>query len=224
MLILVIEDDAAAAGMLVEGLKANGHAAEHVTDIDEAYERVRRGWYDALIVDRMLPGGHDGLELIDRLRVEGFDLPIMVLSALVDVDERVRGLRRGGDDYLTKPYELVELVARLEALTRRNQETPVRLRVCDLELDLIAHEVTRAGEPVRLQPREFRLLEFLARHAGQVVTRSMLLENVWACGFDPQTNVIDVHISRLRSKIDRGAAQPLIHTLRGRGYMLGDAP
>ncbi len=227
MNILLIEDDAVVASYLVAGLGESGHTVEHVASGDAGLECVHDGGrYDVLIVDRMLPG-LDGLVLIETLRAEGRETPILVLSALGEVDDRVRGLRAGGDDYLSKPFAFNELLARLETLVRRarrGDSPPVRLAVADLELDLIAHTATRAGEPIRLQPREFRLLEYLVRHAGQVVTRGMLLEHVWEYSFDPQTNVIDVHISRLRAKIDKGSSRPLIHTLRGIGYKLGETP
>ena len=179
------------------------------------------GQYDVLIVDRMLPKV-DGLSIIASLRGKAIETPVLILSALAQVDDRVKGLRSGGDDYLAKPYAFAELLARIEALARRRgargEETVYR--VADLELNRLSHEVSRAGQELQLQPREFRLLEYLMRHAGQVVTRTMLLENVWDYHFDPQTNVIDVHISRLRSKIDKGFGQPLLQTVRGAGYMI----
>ena len=179
------------------------------------------GSYDALVVDRMLPQ-MDGLALIAALRSADIRTPVLILSALGAVDDRVKGLRAGGDDYLTKPFAFAELLARLEALLRRGggNAATTKLRVGDLEMDLLARSVTRGGQDLELLPREFRLLEFLMRHAGQVVTRTMLLENVWDYHFDPQTNVIDVHISRLRQKIDKGFAKPLLHTVRGAGYLL----
>jgi two-component system OmpR family response regulator len=186
-------------------------------------QRASMGSYDALIFDRMLPA-LDGLSAIETLRKAGSDTPVLIVSALGDVDERVRGLRAGGDDYLPKPYSFTELLARVEVLSRRRgarQEETV-LRVGDLELDRLSHQVRRGEDEISLQPREFRLLEYLMKHAGQVVTRTMLLENVWDYHFDPQTNVIDVHISRLRSKIDKGFSQPLLHTVRGAGYMIRD--
>jgi two-component system OmpR family response regulator len=175
-----------------------------------------------MIVDRMLPK-RDGLSMIGELRAKGVETPALILSALGQVDDRVEGLRAGGDDYLPKPYSFSELLARVEALARRRgarEETVYR--VGDLQLDRLSHEVKRDGKPIDLQPREFRLLEYLMKHAGQVVTRTMLLENVWDYHFDPQTNVIDVHISRLRSKIDKGHPQPLLHTIRGAGYVIRD--
>jgi len=178
--------------------------------------------FDAVILDRMLPGGIDGIRLLETLRGQKNTVPVLILSALADVDERVRGLKAGGDDYLTKPFAFAELLARVEALARRGKgEGPVtKLVVEDLELDLLSRQVKRAGQKVDLQPREFRLLEYLMRHAGQVVTRTMLLEGVWDYHFDPQTNVIDVHVSRLRQKVDKPFPTPLIHTVRNAGYML----
>jgi two-component system OmpR family response regulator len=174
-------------------------------------------------MDRMLPGGIDGLAIVEALRTTGNKTPILILSALAEVDDRIRGLRAGGDDYLTKPFAFGELAARLDALARRAQGTETRaaLLVADLQMDLLAHRVTRGGKPLVLKPREFALLEFLMRHAGQVVTRTMLLENVWEYHFDPQTNVVDVHISKLRQKIDAGFEPALLHTVRGVGYRLG---
>jgi two-component system OmpR family response regulator len=178
--------------------------------------------YDAIIMDRMLPGGIDGLGISEALRKTGSRIPILILSALGDVDERIRGLKSGGDDYLAKPFAFGELLARLDALLRRSQErrAETTLTVGDLHMDLLTHKVTRAGKAVALQPREFKLLEYLMRHANQVVTRTMLLENVWDYHFDPQTNVIDVHVSKLRQKIDAGNARPLLRTVRSAGYML----
>jgi two-component system OmpR family response regulator len=179
--------------------------------------------YDAIILDRMLPGGIDGLAIIEALRKTGNKTPILILSALAEVDERIRGLKAGGDDYLAKPFAFGELAARLDALVRRSQGTEIAttLSVGDLHLDLLARKVRRDGKAIGLQPREFKLLEYLMRHAGQVVTRTMLIENVWDYHFDPQTNVIDVHVSRLRQKIDVGFARALLHTVRGVGYRLG---
>jgi two-component system OmpR family response regulator len=184
---------------------------------------AKDGGYDILIVDRMLPR-LDGLSVVKELRNHGSRTPVLILSALGDVDDRVKGLRAGGDDYLTKPYAYSEFLARIEALARRAvpEEQETRYAVGDLVLDRLSHRVTRSGEPITLQPREYRLLEYLMKHAGQVVTRTMLLENVWDYHFDPQTNVIDVHVSRLRSKIDKGFDKPLLHTIRGAGYMVRD--
>lgn len=221
MRILVIEDDREAAHYMAKGLRETGYAVDHAADGEEGLALAEGGGYDALVVDRMLPG-LDGLTLVSRLRAAGDQTPILFLSALGEVDDRVRGLKAGGDDYLVKPYAFAELLARLEALVRRRdpQQVQTRLKVADLELDLLARSCTRAGRRIDLQPREFRLLEYLMRHAGQLVTRTMLLENVWEYHFDPQTNVIDVHVSRLRAKIDKGFERPLLHTLRGAGYML----
>ncbi|MGV6871217.1 response regulator transcription factor [Pseudochelatococcus sp. B33] len=224
MRILVIEDDLDAAGYITKALREAGHLADHAADGLEGYALAREGNYDVLVVDRMLPK-LDGLSVIRSLREQKVETPVLILSALGQVDDRVKGLRAGGDDYLAKPYSFSELLARVEALARRRVgpagEATV-YRVGDLELDRLSHNVTRAGEEIVLQPREFRLLEYLMRNAGQVVTRTMLLENVWDYHFDPQTNVIDVHVSRLRSKIDKGHATPLIHTVRGAGYMIRD--
>lgn len=221
MKLLVIEDDRAAAAYLVKGLRESGYGVDHAADGEDGLHMAREGCYDALIVDRMLPK-RDGLSLISALRGAGMHTPVLILSALGGVDDRVRGLTAGGDDYLVKPYAFSELLARLNALLRRLRPEQQRtlLKVGDLELDCLKRRVTRAGQPIPLQPREFRLLEYLMRQAGQVVTRTMLLESVWDYHFDPQTSVIDVQISRLRSKIDKGFAKPLLHTVRGAGYSL----
>jgi two-component system OmpR family response regulator len=223
MRVLVIEDDQETASFLRRALKEQGHVAEYAADGQTGLELARANAYDVLIVDRMLPK-LDGLTVIGQLREKGIEAPVLILSALGQVDDRVKGLRAGGDDYLPKPYSFSELLARVEALARRRggrgEETVYR--VADLELDRLSHQVTRSKGEIVLQPREFRLLEYLMKHAGQVVTRTMLLENVWDYHFDPQTNVIDVHISRLRSKIDKGFSQPLLHTIRGAGYMIRD--
>jgi two-component system OmpR family response regulator len=223
MKILVVEDDAEAASYLIKGLRESGHGVDHAADGNTGLEMALSASYDLAIVDRMLPR-RDGLSLISALRAEGKDLPILVLSALGQVDDRVMGLRAGGDDYLTKPYAFTELLARIEALGRRRGALPAQTvyRVGDLELDRLAHSARRGSQFIDLQPREFRLLEYLMRHAGQVVTRTMLLEHVWDYHFDPQTNVIDVHVSRLRAKIDKGFDVPLLHTVRGAGYMIRD--
>ncbi len=223
MKILVIEDDREAAQYLAKGLNESGHSVDLAADGEEGYDLARAGSYDVLVVDRMLPK-RDGLSIITDLRQSADSTPVLILSALGEVDDRVKGLRAGGDDYLAKPYAFSELVARVEALGRRrgSPEVETVLKVGDLELDRLAHRVQRAGTAIPVQPREFRLLEYLMRHAGQVVTRTMLLENVWDYHFDPQTNVIDVHMSRLRSKIDKGFASPLLHTIRGAGYMIRD--
>lgn len=223
MRVLVIEDDREAAGWLVKGLEESGHVADLATDGEEGLALARDGVHDVLIVDRMLPK-LDGLSIVKTLRGEGVTTPVLILSALSDVDERVRGLRAGGDDYLAKPYAFAELLARVEGLVRRGAETAqeTKLKACDLELDLLTRNVSRGGKPILLQPREFKLLEYLVRNAGHIVTRTMLLENVWDYHFDPQTNVIDVHVSRLRSKIDKGFEEPLLQTVRGAGYMIRD--
>jgi two-component system, OmpR family, response regulator len=224
MRVLVIEDDRETASFLQKSLKESGHNADVAHDGGAGLVMARESNYDALIVDRMLPV-KDGLAVIQSLRAEGNRTPVLILSALGAVDDRVKGLRAGSDDYLTKPYAYTELLARLEALARRggsDEHQITRYTVGDLVLDRLSHKVTRAGEAIVLQPREFRLLEYLMRNAGQVVTRTMLLENVWDYHFDPQTNVIDVHVSRLRSKIDKNFDRPLLQTLRGVGYMMQD--
>jgi two-component system, OmpR family, response regulator len=223
MRLLIIEDDRDAADYLVKAFREVGHVADLAVDGEEGLAHALDGQYDVLIVDRMLPK-LDGLAIIGTLRSKGIETPALILSALGQVDDRVKGLRAGGDDYLPKPYSFSELLARTEALARRrgSREETV-YRVGDLELDRLSHQVTRAGDEIVLQPREFRLLEYLMKHAGQVVTRTMLLENVWDYHFDPQTNVIDVHISRLRSKIDKGFSQALLHTVRDAGYMIRDS-
>jgi two-component system OmpR family response regulator len=224
MRILIIEDDLEAAAYLIKAFREAGHAADHAADGLEGYALARDGDYDVLIVDRMLPK-LDGLSLIGGLREQKVETPVLILSALGQVDDRVKGLRAGGDDYLAKPYAFSELLARIEVLARRRGAAsgePTVYRVGDLELDRLAHEVRRAGKEIPLQPREFRLLEYLMKHAGKVVTRTMLLENVWDYHFDPQTNVIDVHISRLRGKIEKGHDSQLLHTIRGAGYLIRD--
>jgi two-component system, OmpR family, response regulator len=224
MRILIIEDDPQASAYLVKAFREAGHSADSAADGIDGYARAESGDYDVLIVDRMLPK-LDGLSLIGGLRAQKIETPVLILSALGQVDDRVKGLRAGGDDYLAKPYAFAELLARVEILARRRggvsaEETVYR--VADLELDRLKHKVFRAGKEIVLQPREFRLLEYLMRHAGQVVTRTMLLENVWDYHFDPQTNVIDVHVSRLRGKIDKGHDKQLLQTVRGAGYTLRD--
>ncbi len=223
MKILVIEDDREAADYLKNAFAEAGHTADIARDGDSGFALADSGSYDVYIVDRMLPR-RDGLSIIAELREGGNKTPALILSALGEVDDRVTGLRAGGDDYLTKPYAFSELLARVEVLERRSgaKEVETVYRVADLELDRLSHTVRRAGQEIVLQPREFRLLEYMMRHAGQVVTRTMLLENVWDYHFDPQTNVIDVHISRLRGKIEKGFDKPLLHTVRGAGYMLKD--
>lgn len=222
MRILLVEDDRDVAGFVLRGLREAGHVVEHADNGRDGLFMAASETFDAVILDRLLPGGIDGLRLLETLRGQQNSVPVLFLSALADVDERVRGLKAGGDDYLTKPFAFSELLARVEALARRGKtEGPVtRLTVADLELDLLSRQVKRAGQKIDLQPREFRLLEYLMRHAGQVVTRTMLLEGVWDYHFDPQTNVIDVHVSRLRQKVDKPFPTPLIHTVRNAGYML----
>jgi two-component system OmpR family response regulator len=224
MRILVIEDDREAASWLIKGLAESGHVADHAADGEQGLNMASENVHDVLIVDRLLPK-LDGLSIIRKLRENGVKTPVLILSALADVDERVKGLRAGGDDYLGKPYAFSELLARVENLGRRSGEAPLetRLKAADLEIDLLTRTVTRGGKPVLLQPREFKLLEYLVRNAGHIVTRTMLLENVWDYHFDPQTNVIDVHISRLRSKIDKGYDEPILQTVRGAGYMIRDS-
>jgi two-component system OmpR family response regulator len=221
MRILVVEDDREAAAYLVKGLKESGHVVDLATNGEDGLALARAQTYDVAVVDRMLPG-LDGLSLVRQMKEEGSITPVLFLSALGEVDDKVKGLKAGGDDYLAKPYAFSELLARIEALVRRRapESVQTKLRVGELELDRLTRTVTRAGQPVDLQPREFLLLEYLMQHAGQVVTRTMLLENVWDYHFDPQTNVIDVHISRLRAKIDKNFPEPLLHTVRGAGYCL----
>jgi len=223
MRILIVEDDREAAAYLTKAFREAGHTADAAPDGLDGYAMAREGSYDVLVVDRMLPK-LDGLSLIRSLREQKVATPVLILSALGQVDDRVKGLRAGGDDYLPKPYAFSELLARVEVLARRSSSAvagePTAYRVGDLELDRLSHRVTRNGTEIALQAREFRLLEYLMKHAGQVVTRTMLLEHVWDYHFDPQTNVIDVHVSRLRSKIDKGFDRPLIHTVRGSGYVI----
>ena len=223
MRILVVEDDKDVASFIRNGLTQAGCNVDHADNGKDGLFLATTETYDALVVDRMLPGV-DGLTLIRTLRASNNKTPVLILSALGEVDDRVKGLKAGGDDYLVKPFAFSELLARLEALERRSKsggDAPSTiLKVADLEMDLLRRDVRRNGQSIDLQPREFQLLEFLLRHAGQVVTRTMLLEGVWDYHFDPQTNVIDVHISRLRSKIDRGFGRPLLHTVRGVGYRL----
>ena len=223
MRVLIIEDENDAADYVKKALEESGHSADRAADGEEGLTQARDGIYDVLIVDRMLPK-LDGLSLIQKLREEGVQTPALILSALGSVHDRVKGLKAGGDDYLTKPFAFSELLARIEVLVRRSQPEDVKTRyeVGDLVLDRLSNKVTRDGKSILLQPREFRLLEYLMRHAGQVVTRTMLLEGVWDYHFDPQTNVIDVHISRLRGKIDKDFETSLLQTIRGRGYMIDD--
>jgi two-component system OmpR family response regulator len=222
MRILLIEDDSSVAEFIVRGFREGGHTIDHADNGKDGLFLATTEDYDALIVDRMLPKV-DGLSIIRTLRASDDHTPALILSALGQVDDRVKGLQAGGDDYLTKPFAFSELEARLDALARRAQgkaTTETELSVGDLEMDLLSREVRRGGKTIALQPRDFQLLEYLMRHAGQVVTRTMLLENVWDYHFDPQTNVIDVHISRLRAKVDKDFDSQLIHTIRGAGYKI----
>jgi len=221
MRILVVEDDAETREYLNRGLSEAGHVVDTADNGNNGVSLACDPKYDVMVIDRMLPGC-DGLAVIQAVRDAGLSTPVLILSALGEVNDRVTGLQQGGDDYLVKPFAFSELLARLDALVRRTdiESTATRLVVSDLEMDLLAREVTRAGQHIELQPREFRLLEYLMRHQGHVVTRTMLLEQVWDYNFDPQTNVIDVHVSRLRRKIDRGFDAPLIQTVRGAGYVL----
>jgi two-component system OmpR family response regulator len=222
MRILVVEDDKDVAGFVVRGLKEAGHVVEHAENGRDGLFMAVSEPFDAIVLDRMLPGGIDGLKILETLRSQKNATPVLILSALADVNERVKGLQAGGDDYLTKPFAFAELLARVDALVRRGKADgpTTKLVVEDLEMDLLSRLVKRAGQKIDLQPREFRLLEFLMRHAGQVVTRTMLLEGVWDYHFDPQTNVIDVHVSRLRQKVDKPFPIPLIQTIRNAGYTL----
>lgn len=220
--VLVVEDDVEAAAYIVKGLRESGHVVDHAADGDDGLNLAMSGQFDVLVIDRMLPK-QDGLSVVSSLREEGRTTPVLFLSALGEVEDRVSGLRAGGDDYLTKPFAFAELLARIEVLVRRanpGEAQQTRMQVGGLEMDLLSRKVTRDGQDIDLQPREFRLLEYLMKHAGQVVTRTMLLENVWEYHFDPQTNVIDVHVSRLRAKIDKNFETPLLHTVRGAGYTL----
>jgi two-component system OmpR family response regulator len=221
MRILVVEDDEVAAEYVRKGLMEAGHVVDLASDGDMGLEMARAADYDALVLDRMMPK-MDGLEMLAALREDNDSTPVLILSALGEVDQKVEGLRAGGDDYLAKPYAFSELLARVEAIGRRSDPTAAvtKLKVGELEMDLLARTVRRDGQNILLQPREFRLLECLMRNAGRVVTRTMLLEKVWDYHFDPQTNVIDVHISRLRGKIDKEFETPLLHTVRGAGYRL----
>ncbi|MEQ8663839.1 MAG: response regulator transcription factor [Gammaproteobacteria bacterium] len=220
---LVIEDDSATAEYICNGLREAGHdPCLCQSGLDGLARAVEEDW-DVVVLDRMLPGGVDGLSIVERMRALEKPTPVVVVSALTAIDERVRGLRAGGDDYLSKPFAFSELMARIEALARRAGRQPERrwLQVADLVFDLQARRVTRSGSEIPLQPRELRLLEYLMRHEGQLVTRAMLLEGVWDCHFEPQTNVVNMQISRLRSKLDRDFTPPLIHTVRGAGYRFG---
>ena len=221
MRILVVEDDAEAATAMVRGLSEAGHDVTHAVDGAFGLLESQKGGYDVYVVDRMMPR-LDGVGMVETVRKGGDQTPVLFLSALGEVEDRVTGLKAGADDYLVKPYAFAELIARVEALARRRETGGVQtvLKVGDLEMNLIGRTVHRGAAEIDLQPREFQLLEFLMRHAGQSVTRTMLLEKVWEYHFDPQTNVIDVHISRLRSKIDKGFDKPMLQTVRGAGYRL----
>ena len=219
--ILTIEDDPVTANEIVTELQSYGNEVDRAADGNEGLDKALHGRYDAITLDRMLPG-LDGLALVTELRRAGVETPVLMISALSDVDARVRGLRAGGDDYLTKPFAPDEMAARVEVLLRRRraQAPETMLRVGDLELDLITRTAKRGTEKLELLPIEFRLLEFMMRNSGQVLTRTMIFEHVWGYHFDPGTNVIDVHIARLRRKVDSGEAPPLIRTVRGCGYMI----
>jgi two-component system OmpR family response regulator len=221
MKLLLIEDDTESAKYLLKGLREQGHVADHCASGKDGLFMATTEKYDALIVDRMLPEV-DGMTIVQTLRASGTDTPILFLTALDKVEEKVRGLKAGADDYLAKPYSFTELMARLETITRRKtgEKAVTRLTCGELEIDLLTRSVWRAGKSIELQAREFALLEYLMRNCGAVVTRTMLLEQVWDYNFDPQTNVIDVHISRLRQKIDKGFDKSMIVTLRGAGYKL----
>ena len=221
MKLLIVEDNERVSQFLLKGLAEAGHTVDHAANGRDGIFLAATGPYDAIVMDRMLPGGIDGIAIIETLRRTGNRTPILILSALGEVDDRIQGLKAGGDDYLVKPFAFGELLARLDALVRRAQETrpETTLVVDDLAMDLLTHKVTRAGRTIALQPREFKLLEYLMRHANQVVTRTMLLENVWDYNSDPQTNVVDVHVSKLRQKIDTGG-RPLLRTVRNAGYKL----
>jgi two-component system OmpR family response regulator len=222
MKVLLVEDNERVSNFVRKGLSEAGHTIDHADNGRDGMFLAAGEPYDAIVMDRMLPGDIDGLGIIAALRKTGSRTPILILSALSDVDERIRGLNSGADDYLTKPFAVGELLARLDALARRAQGagSETTLVVDDLTMDLRSRKVTRGGRSVTLQPREFKLLEYLMRHANQVVTRTMLLESVWDYHFDPQTNVVDVHVSKLRQKIAVGVERPLLKTIRNAGYML----
>jgi two-component system OmpR family response regulator len=222
MKILLVEDNERVAGFVTRGLREAGHTVQHAANGRDGMFSAASEPYDVIIMDRMLPGNIDGLGIIEALRKSGNRTPILILSALNDVDERIRGLRSGGDDYLTKPFAFGELLARIDALGRRSVESGAErvLQVGDLRMDLLSRRVTRGARTLTLQPREFKLLEYLMRHANQVVTRTMLLEAVWDYNFDPQTNVVDVHISKLRQKLEQESERPLVRTVRNAGYMM----
>jgi len=220
--VLLVEDNERVTRFVIKGLQEAGHTADHADNGRDGMFLAASEHYDVIVMDRMLPGEIDGLAIIEALRKHGNRTPILILSALSDVDERIRGLKSGGDDYLTKPFAFGELLARLDALCRRGQGSAAQthLKVGDLHMDLLSRKASRGSRAIALQPQEFKLLEYLMRHAGQVVTRTMLLENVWDYHFDPQTNVVDVHISKLRQKIESDSERPLLRTVRNAGYML----
>jgi two-component system OmpR family response regulator len=221
MKVLLVEDNERVSSFVRKGLGEAGHTVDHADNGRDGMFLAAGEAYDAIVMDRMLPGELDGLGIIAALRSSANRTPILILSALSDVDERIRGLKAGGDDYLVKPFAFAELLARLDALVRRaHGAQTTELAVGDLKMELLSRKVTRGGRPIALQPREFKLLEYLMRHAGQVVTRTMLLEGVWDYRFDPQTNVVDVHVSKLRQKIEPGGERPLLRTIRNAGYML----
>lgn len=225
MRLLVVEDDPDTAKYLSDGLSESGHVCDTAHTGPDALGAALTNDYDVIVMDRMLPN-MDGLSVVRAIRAEGKKTPVLILSALSQVEDRVKGLEAGGDDYLTKPFAFSELLARLDALSRRGAPTPEEqtiLRVGDLELDILSRAATRGGKPIELQPREYKILEYMMRRPGRVVTRTMLLEGVWDYNFDPQTNVIDVHMSRLRQKIDKGFDTPLLQTVRGAGYMMKPA-
>jgi len=221
MRVLLVEDDIKIASFIIKGLKAAGYAVDHAPDGDEGLRLALSEPYDAAVIDVMLPR-HDGLSLIRELRAQKVNTPVLILSAKGSVDDRVKGLETGGDDYLTKPFAFSELLARVQALIRRagGVSDPIRLGVADLSVNLITREVTRGGKTIDLQPREFSLLEYLMRNAGRIVSKTMIMEHVWDYHFDPQTNVVEARISRLRDKVDKDADQKLIHTVRGVGYVI----
>jgi two-component system OmpR family response regulator len=222
MKVLLVEDNERVSRFVVKGLNESGHVVDHADNGREGMFLAASERYDVIIMDRMLPGQIDGLSIVQALRQTGNRTPILILSALAEVDEKIRGLASGGDDYLTKPFAFGELLARLDALNRRARgaSTETTLQAGDLHMDLLSRRVTRGHRLVSLQPREFKLLEYLMRHADQVVTRTMLLENVWDYHFDPQTNVVDVHVSKLRQKIDSDSERPMLRTVRSAGYMI----
>lgn len=225
MNILIVEDDRQLAEQLIDALQKEGHDTVHAADGIAGESQATENAFDVMIVDRMLPQ-QDGLSMLVKLRKAGVRTPALILSALGQVDDRVTGLRAGGDDYLAKPYAFSELLARIEILGKRGDSASAdtSIKIADLVLDRISHTAERNGQKITLQPREYRLLEYLMANEGRLVTRTMLLEKVWDLHFDPQTNVIDVHVSRLRTKIDKGFDQPLLHTVRGRGYKLAPLP